>query len=387
MGNSTDVVFCLQGKYVAALVVYDGCAEPVTRTFEVTVSWDQGCIDRAGSTLAGLFTPLAIVLLTVLVLGSANLPPLRWTHPRQIALDARAAAAARRNAEEKASIIAEAVVDGPTLRERNDWLAGERRRRRGVLRATNYDVLLRGVPYREARRRAVGQLPPTPTKRPVSMGPAAAGPTRGRDRHGTDAANARSAARSISVTDDVAVYGGARGGGPGPVTEALDFSSLSPMKAPGGDSKSKKQGSRKGPIDAQTGAQTAGGVRRMTERERRAQMLNKVVASPLDRARALFTLAGDYVREAYDALTRRPRYLFFRFRSQIVTTWMYFFHVPGGWQGVLLRTHLVLELPALVSLFIRPGTPPFARDGDPQTEGLIDAVAPPPLVLTLSLSH
>ena len=105
-------------------------------------------------------------------------------------------------------------------------------------------------------------------------------------------------------------------------------------------------------------------------------MLNRVVASPIERVGAAFTLAGDYAREAYDAITRRPRYVFFRFRSQLVAGWMYLFHVPGGWQGVLLRAHLVLEMPALVSPFIRPGSPPFARDGDPSTEGLIDAVAP-----------
>ena len=162
-----------EGSYVAALTVYDGCADPVKKTFEVSVAWDGTCIERAVATRTGFIVPLAIPLALALIAFGTKLPPLRWTHPRQIALDARAAAAARRNAEEKAKIIAEAVVDGPTLRERNDWLDGERKRRRRILRATCYDVLLRGVPRREARRLAARAQPPTPTQRPAGIGPPA----------------------------------------------------------------------------------------------------------------------------------------------------------------------------------------------------------------------
>ena len=108
--------------------------------------------------------------------------------------------------------------------------------------------------------------------------------------------------------------------------------------------------------------------------------LNVVRATPAQRASATATLVVDIFGAAVDAATRYPRLAYLRARVRVVATWAWLFHVPGGWQGVLLRAHLVVEFPALAAFFFRPGSPPFARDAAAESEWLINLLTPPLLV-------
>ena len=108
--------------------------------------------------------------------------------------------------------------------------------------------------------------------------------------------------------------------------------------------------------------------------------LNVVRATPAQRASATATLVVDIFGAAVDAATRYPRLAYLRARVRVVATWAWLFHVPGGWQGVLLRAHLVVEFPALAASFFRPGSPPFARDAAAESEWLINLLTPPLLV-------
>ena len=108
--------------------------------------------------------------------------------------------------------------------------------------------------------------------------------------------------------------------------------------------------------------------------------LNVVRATPAQRASATATLVVDVFGAAVDAATRYPRLAYLRARVRVVATWTWLFHVPGGWQGVLLRAHLVAEFPALAAFFFRPGSPPFARDAAAESEWLINLLTPPLLV-------
>ena len=146
----------------------------------------------------------------------ARLPPLRWTHPRQIALDARArrrrggTPRRRRRSSPRLSWTGRRCGNGTI-----GWTVSEKRRRR-ILRATCYDVLLRGIPRREARRsRRKRSRRRRPNDRRVSDHP-----HRPNRRPGIRAFATRG--RTISVADDGVIRR--------PVTEAFDFSSLSPPK-------------------------------------------------------------------------------------------------------------------------------------------------------------
>ena len=256
-----------EGEYRGEIEVYDGCASAVTAYFEVTVVWDETCVTDAETNMTTLAAPLGVALFVLLVVAATRLPPLRWTHPRQVTLDARAAAAARKTEEERLIAHAEAIVDGPRLRAKAEADAIEGRKRRRARRDANKEILFRAVPPREANKGV--------TARTRGLG----------DR---EPAN---------------------------------------------------------------------------ERERKVMMLAVKYASVGDRYRALKTLLGDYFADFADTMTRAPTRVFFKCRSTLVKIWMWFFHVPGGWMGVMLRAHLILELPALVAVFIRDACPPFARDG------------------------
>lgn len=292
--EQTDVTALLrpdrEGTYTCTLEVYDGCAPPVTKAFDITVVWEQECVTRAEAKRLGFATPLVFVLALITLAGLSFLPPLSWKHPRQVMLDAMAAAAARRAAEFKAVMHAEAVVDAPRLHATHERESREGRERRMARRAAAKDTALRGLP--PLTLMGEGQL----------------------------SGNPRSP-------------GGGGGGG--------DY------------------------VDPGT----------PTSARRRGQAVVIRKATALEKAKAWLTLVSDYGYDVVDTLTWRPLRAFFHVRSFFVRLWMWLFHVPGGWMGLLLRAHLVLELPALVSPLIRPGVPPFARDGG-GTGGIVSFVTP-----------
>ena len=86
-----------EGTYTCELGVYDGCGATITRTFDVTVAWEQECVTRAMAQRLGFAVPLVFILALILLAGLSFLPPLNWTHPRQVMLDAMAAAVGRCN--------------------------------------------------------------------------------------------------------------------------------------------------------------------------------------------------------------------------------------------------------------------------------------------------
>ena len=291
-----------EGVYTCTLEVYDGCAPPVTKSFDITVAWEQECVTRAEAQRLGIATPLVFILALIALAGLLLSPPLSWTHPRQVMLDAMAAVAARRNAEYKALVHAEAVVDAPRMHAAHAKESREGRDRRMARRAAAKDTALRG-------------LPPTPG--------------RGGGDHATPT---RSPGRSP----------GHHGGG--------DMTPTTPTSAG----------------------------------RRRGQAMSTRKATALEKTKAWLTLISDYAFDAVDTLTWRPLRFFLHVRSALMRLWMWLFQVPGGWMGLLLRAHLIMELPALVATLIRPGVPPFARDGG--GAGSIVAFVTPALLLGANMT-
>ena len=300
-----------EGAYHCVLETYDGCADPVARTFEVEVAWDEACVADADAAFYGYVVPLVVALALAALATLANLPPLRWTHPRQITLDALAVLASRDAAEERAAMVATSVVDAPRL-------AKEARRRREkavetrkAARRACFDTLLRDKPFawnkknRGARASEEGALDDRGTNRPVGL-------ERGEANANANAPNQRSNAAAV----------------PPP---------------------------RRGAVP-------------MTERERLAASLLEPKATPLEKLDATLVLLAGFGASAYDLLTRGPRRLYLTCRTSLLRAYAWAFHVPGGWAGVLVRAYLIMELPALLSFAIRPGSLPFARDESAVTE-------------------
>ena len=307
-----------EGSYACALETYDGCARSTRKTFLVEVTWDETCVTTSDAQFASYFAPLAIIVAVVVAVGSARLPPLRWTHHRQVAADAAAALAARRTAEERAVMIAESVVDGPRMREREARERREQAERRAERRAAAVAVAFRGV-------------------NPVDAAKLAAETFSRRRRD--EKKNRHFGAADAAAENDP--------GGPHHQKQTDETTTTAPP---------------------------------LNDRERRAMELNTVRATPAQRLSATTALVVDFFGAARDAATRYPRLAYLRARTRVVSTWVWLFHVPGGWQGVLLRAHLVMELPALSAPFFRRGAPPFARDASAESEWLINLLTPPLLV-------
>ena len=134
-----------EGVYLAALQVYDGCAAPVRRTFTLTVAWEQECVTRAKAEQLGFLAPIILILGIIFVVGMYFLPPLSWAHPRQINMDAMAAAEARRNADAVAVALAEAVVDRPRVAAKAERDALDSEQVRLARRLTHAATAIRGA--------------------------------------------------------------------------------------------------------------------------------------------------------------------------------------------------------------------------------------------------
>ena len=164
-----------EGRYACVAETYDGCAEASTKTFFVDVAWDDACLETSRDVMLCLAAPLALAVLCVFAsaLGGAEpentaedtlddgtverkkkrRPPLRWTHPSQVALDALACLASREAAATRARVVAESAVDGPRLRHQASFDEDRRKARRDRRRADLIATAFRGdVPAARAKR-------------------------------------------------------------------------------------------------------------------------------------------------------------------------------------------------------------------------------------------
>jgi hypothetical protein len=168
-----------EGRYACVAETYDGCAEASTKTFFVDVAWDDACLETSRDVMLCLAAPLALAVLCIFAsaLGGAEpentaedtlddgtengtekkkkkrRPPLRWTHPSQVALDALACLASREAAATRARVVAESAVDGPRLRHQASFDEDRRKARRDRRRADLIATAFRGnVPAARAKR-------------------------------------------------------------------------------------------------------------------------------------------------------------------------------------------------------------------------------------------
>ena len=167
-----------EGRYVCVAETYDGCAEASAKTFFVDVEWDDACLTKSRDAALYLAAPLAAAVLCVFAraLGGAEpedaaegdtpdddggrrarrakrRPPLRWTHPSQVALDALACLASREAAARRARAVAESAADGPRLKHQASVDADRRKARRDRRRAGLIATAFRGdVPAARAKR-------------------------------------------------------------------------------------------------------------------------------------------------------------------------------------------------------------------------------------------